>query len=94
MKLSEEDMEDITDMVIDSRDVEDEETADEMFKKLGYEKYKYLEHIDYFQEKTDKIISFRNDKNIGLINAYDGFEYITMQELKAINKKVEELGWR
>ena len=68
-------------------------TADEMFEELVYEKYEYLEHTDYFQEKTDKIISFRNNKEIAIFNTYDGFEAITMQELQAINKKCEELGW-
>lgn len=67
--------------------------ADKILKELGYKKYEYLEHTDYFQEKTDKIISFRNNKEIATFNTYDGFEAITMQELQAINKKVEELEW-
>ena len=82
---------DITDMIIDSRDVE--ETADEMFKKLNYEEYKYLEHTDYYNTDNDKIISFRNNKSIEVFNCYDGTEPVTMQELKGINKKVKELGW-
>ena len=65
--------------------------ADRLFNELRYEKYKYLEHTDYWQEKTEKIISFRNDKSVAVFNAYDGFEAITMQELKAINLKCREL---
>ena len=67
--------------------------AEELFEKLGYKKYEYLEHTDYWQEKTEKIISFRNNKNVAVFNTYDGFEAITMQELKAINLKCKELGW-
>lgn len=67
--------------------------ADKMFEELGYKKYEYLEHTDYWQEKTEKIISFRNDKSVAVFNAYDGFEAITMQELKTINVKCKELGW-
>ena len=65
--------------------------ADKLFEKLGYKKYDYLEHTDYWQEKTEKIISFRNNKNVAVFNTYDGFEDITMQELKAINLKCKEL---
>lgn len=67
--------------------------ADRLFEELSYKKYEYLEHTDYFQEKTDKIISFRNNKEIATFNTYDGFEAITMQELQAINIKCKELGW-
>lgn len=68
--------------------------ADKMFKQLNYEEYKYLEHTDYYNTNNDKIISFRNDKSIAVFNAYDEIESITMQELQAINKKVEELKWK
>lgn len=67
--------------------------ADRLFEELGYEKYEYLKHTDYWQEKTEKIISFRNDKSVAVFNTYDGFKAITMQELKAINLKCKELGW-
>ena len=67
--------------------------ADKMLEKTGYEKYKYLEHTDYYNRDTDKIISFRNDKSIAVFNSYDGIESITMQELKVIIKKCEEKGW-
>lgn len=95
MKLSEEEKEDITDMITESRDVEEELTADEMFEKLGYENLPTeinFGGIDIYG-KEDKRIEFFNDKTYAVYNFIDNFEYIDMQELKAINKKVEELGW-
>lgn len=67
-------------------------SADEMFEELGYkEEVKYREKV---YEKDDKIITFNLEKkNIICNNFYDGYESINMQELQAINKKCEELGW-
>ena len=67
-------------------------SADEMFEELGYkEEVKYREKV---YEKDDKIITFNLEKkNIICNNFYAGYESINMQELQAINKKVEELGW-
>lgn len=70
--------------------------ADKMFEELGYKKsldnkyeIEYYIHDIYFMfDKEDKTIQKRVE-----------FDYkclakpITMSELKAINKKVEELGW-
>lgn len=70
-----------------------EKTADEMFEELGYYKQNYLEHLDYYNEKLEKIISFRNNKTFACLNFYDSYEEITILELQAINKKVEELEW-
>lgn len=90
MNLSEEDMEDITDMVIDSRDIEAEPTADEMFEKLGYRKEKrYTNAITYFNCDEDYEISFDLDLKTIDIDMFGG--EISVKELKAINKKVEEL---
>lgn len=70
--------------------------AKEMFEELGriqttteYDDYK--SDIDYLDEKTEQTNIFFDleSKKIGFINIYK----ITMQELKAINKQVEELGW-
>ena len=70
------------------------ESADEMLEKLEYEKdTTYLAHLDYRKSKIEKIISFRDDKTIGIFNYEDKFEPITIQELQAINEKVKELGW-
>ena len=70
-------------------------TADEMFKKIGYKKQenelqiKYIEdtmvmgdsfHFEIFFSKTSKLIGIKH--------------LLTIQELQAINKKVEELGWK
>lgn len=95
MKLSEKDKEDITDMIIESRDVEEELTADEMFEKLGYENLPTeinFGGIDIYG-KEDKRIEFFNDKTYAVYNSIDNFEYIDMQELQAINMKCKELGW-
>lgn len=91
MNLTEQDKEDITDMIIDSRDIE--ETADEMFEKLGY--YKDFDNIihEYRKEEDGNLFEidfWLEDKEVSK-NYYREAGNITMQELKAINKKVEEL---
>lgn len=69
-------------------------TADEMLEDLGYyNKQNYLEHLDYYNEKLEKIISFRNNETFACLNFYDSYEEITILELQAINKKCQELGW-
>ena len=45
-------------------------------------------------DKLEKIISFRNNETFACLNFYDSYEEITILELQAINKKVEELGWK
>lgn len=69
--------------------------ADEMFKKLGYEniRNKVGNTFTVIYAKGDKRIAFFTDKTIDCYNYYDGSDYITMQELQAINEKVKELGW-
>lgn len=68
-------------------------SADEMFEELGYEKEIIGNGIEYYG--ADKEIDFlenvagQMEKRIWI----DDFHCITMEELKAINKKVEELGW-
>lgn len=68
--------------------------ADEMFKELGYEKHYYKEQFEILYIKKgyigiNKFYFNLIDKNIKI-----GIDYnLNMQELKAINKKVEELGW-
>ena len=102
MKLSEEEKEDITDMIIDSRDVEEELTADEMFEKLGYkimfDNTCLFRYVKCFELKPKRHIIFAIDKTISVCEENENElainrDYFTMQELKAINKKVEELGW-
>ena len=78
-------------------------TADEMFEELGYikkceHKYKQpdndgvTELILYRDEVKCLEIEFWNDKTISKSCGFD-MSYITMQELQAINKKCEEMGW-
>ena len=75
----------------------DKKTADEMFEELGYEK-KNLDIIfsrfweEWENEDLAKTFSFNTEYET--IDITDENRYgITMQELQAINKKVEELGW-
>ena len=80
----------------------EEKTADEMFKKLGFEKvidnkkevkYQYkntimgdkIEHTIQIAKIGKIIFSYRDDANHQVM----GF---SKEELKAINKKIEELG--
>ena len=74
-------------------------SADKMFEELGY---KFFEENDYFIEYKNKLdncskfIRFELLEKIFTSFYYvvpDRQSYITMQELKAINMKVEELGW-
>jgi hypothetical protein len=68
--------------------------ADEMFEKLGYKKKETdLEQIQYKNELNNIICFDLTYHTVAVFNYYDGFEYITMQELQAINEKVKELGW-
>ena len=77
-------------------------SADEMFEKLGYKS------ID-LKDKWERIwgISYRNYKRwikididfkdaevcVGTLEDDSEPVYMSMQELKAINEKVKELGW-
>lgn len=73
-----------------------EKTADEMFEELGYEKEeRYSNSVEYIGEDEDSITfingyEFDDDKCIR-INKFN--EYITMEELQAINKKCKEMNW-
>lgn len=69
-----------------------EKTADEMFEELGYEKgsghnlgngEKYI----YYSGNYNNINLYKKSKKININGSF------SMQELQAINKKVEELGW-
>ena len=95
MNLTEQSKEDITDDVIESRDVEEELTADEMFKKLKYEKsFTEVDNIKYYKDDDNVIYFVITHRTFHKTGEYDGMcDAITMQELKAINKKVKELGW-
>ena len=67
-------------------------SADEMFEEIGYiEHFKYVDSETYRTDSSHsmgKSIIFQyNNKRILMP------QVIYMQELQAINKKVEELGW-
>lgn len=72
-----------------------EKTADELFEELGYKKVLDDERFIKYRKRTnnDNIVMDKETKDF--IKNFD-FAYwkaINMQELQAINKKCEELGW-
>lgn len=67
-----------------------EKTADEMFEELGYKKnFEDKYRANYENIGFETIINF--DKEIQEIRIYN--TSIGTQELQAINKKCQELGW-
>lgn len=79
-------------------------TAKEMFSKLGYEKlYKHNSYM-FYEKELKKNPKYENDyvhigfefvdKTFSKTYGDDNSVYeITMEELQAINKQIEELGW-
>lgn len=68
--------------------------ADFMFKALGYEKWEYEYEIGYGGKKDIVFNKPRKDIIVGdLDDYYQPAATFTMAELKAINKKCQELGW-
>lgn len=67
--------------------------ADKMFEELGYKKQIQNKNILIYDGNGKDVCFVLNTKEISI---GIGFErnYFNMQELKAINKKVEELGWK
>lgn len=78
------------------RKVEIQKTAKEMFKKLGYKiaKEKLVDscYLAYLNENS-VAIGFFKDKRFAKAGDFESDSIITVGELKAINKQVEELGW-
>ena len=79
--------------------------ADEMFKKLGYEKCSAIDDEEdiTFSRRTEKYTEFIVfDKLVKSVESWRSChccntikdQAINMQALQAINKKVEELGWK
>lgn len=66
--------------------------AEEMFKKLGYEKGTANSpgYLGYERFEDDKYFSF----DLISKEIYVCEDRITVEELKAINKQCEELGWK
>lgn len=68
--------------------------ADEMFEELGYEKQNNPEkEIKYIKNEFHIIRFWKPSQQIIKQDEQGLYMGITMQELQAINKKVEELGW-
>lgn len=76
-----------------------EKTADEMFEELGYMK---VEENDYYIEYRKQEEDCCKFIKLDLIDKsftsfyyviHDKQSYLSMQELQAINKKCQELGW-
>ena len=69
--------------------------TDELFEELGYEKDEDEIIVYYKYKKFGNMIVFnlRNKEIHFHSDGIDTIGSITLQELKAINKKVEDLGW-
>lgn len=75
-----------------------EKSADQMFEELGYmiREFKTDEYIVYgyknrlLGDLIEHTISFRTKPKIVM---FDGTKGFGMQELQAINKKCQEMGW-
>lgn len=71
-------------------------TAQEMFKELGYECSKYYDRnkiIQYYNEKEDVQFLFWIAEQEFSVSEYGELKNITVDEFKAIQKQIEELGW-
>lgn len=81
-------------------------TAKEMFEKLGYEDethlyhhlIRFVKHTGYNGLKVDKVIEVELNGCEVLLTCYYGKTdrgpfHLEDEELRAINKQVEELGW-
>ena len=62
-----------------------EKAADEIFKQLYFEKYEDKYNIKYFKGNRE-IWFYKETREV------ESNKIINMQQLRAINKKVEELG--
>ena len=73
-------------------------SAKEMFEELGYELYIESDNeICYMEKKNKWYISFYLDDKVVQCSENDFYTTsigISVKELQAINKQVEELGWK
>lgn len=74
---------------------EDKSEADKLFEKLGYKSsYTQLGDLKFYKDDDNVIYFTPKYKTFNKSGEYDGMcDYITMQELQAINLKCKELGW-
>ena len=72
-----------------------EKTADEMFEELGYEKHssKSNERFDLYSSDDEHLIRIVFNLRTKRIAIHCDNDALDMQELQAINKKCQELGW-
>ena len=72
--------------------------ADKLFKNLGYKKTKEIyENFTVIVYKSEDIsVEFTSDKEIILTNKSNNYKNVILniKELKAINLKCKELGWK
>ena len=76
-------------------------TAKEMFEKLGYKIDVDLSDILIYKKEfslgaTQTFIFHKKDDGMYFENsvARHGVDFLTYKELQAINKQIEELGWK
>ena len=68
-------------------------SAKDMFKELGYEQNIISNIINYTNEKERSVIQFTADCTGNSIYINLNGAAVSMEEYRAINKQVEELGW-
>lgn len=71
-------------------------TAKEMFEKLGYKHFDNGIRITYqnYEISECKLIEFQLcNKKMWLADDSEELVELSLKEIKAINKQVEELGW-
>ena len=69
--------------------------AREMFKKLGYKYNKYTDRnqmIEYRKEDSTSVLFWIKERKFSVLE-YCEPKDITVDEFKAIQKQMEELGW-
>ena len=70
-------------------------TAREMFEELGYECSKYYDRnqmIEYRKEDSTSVLFWIKERKFS-VSEYCEPKDITVDEFKAIQKQMEELGW-
>ena len=69
-------------------------TAKEMFEELGYKLIS--DNVNFIIYEFEEVFRLTFDKNNGLINIWSErpmYNTLDCDELKAINKQIEELWW-
>lgn len=75
------------------------ETAREMFEKLGYTKHVYDNHIvyergnDVMRDAINFHLKYRMVRSYTEFEAGEAVKGLTVNELKAVNQQMKELGW-